>query len=67
MIQQHQHQAIRRRQKAIGVFLVLDDASEGENHAIHQQIYEALARGESISAFASKSLTFSTKEVASWH
>ena len=64
MIQQKQHPAIHRRHKAISVFLVLDDASEGENLAIHQQIYEALARGESISAFASTSPTFSTKEVA---
>lgn len=64
MIQQDQHPSIHRRQKAIGVFLVLDDASEGENLAIHQQIYEALTRGESITAFASTSPTFSTKEVA---
>ena len=63
MIQQKQHPSIHRRHKAISVFLVLDDASNGENLAIHQQIYEALSRGQTITAFASTPPTFDTKEL----
>ena len=64
MIRQKQLPAIQRRRKAIAVFLILDDVSHGENLAIHQQIYEALARGESISAFASTLPTLDTEELS---
>jgi len=63
MITQKQDPSIHRRQKAITVFLALDDASEGENLAIHQQIYDALSRGESLSAFVSTSPTFNIEEL----
>ena len=55
MITQKMDPSIQRRQKAICVFLVLDDVSHGQNFILHQQIYEALERGELTTASESKS------------
>ncbi|MGC6442826.1 MAG: hypothetical protein ACON4H_09195 [Rubripirellula sp.] len=64
MITQKMDPSIHRRVKAISVFLVLDDVSEGENFAIHQQIYVALERGELTTAGVQTSSTFNTEVVA---
>ena len=64
MITQKQNSSIHRRQQAISVFLVLDDASHGKNFALHKQIYEALERGDSLTACVSKSPTFNTEGMA---